>query len=136
MWSVTPSTLSRPTARRCGGPPAGFRWTRRPASAASSASPMCRKTMQLWCRTRTMPDLLAPEDLPALTADQMRAVDRAMIEDLHIDLVQMMENAGRNLAELAIRLFSPTTCVVLAGPGGNGGGGLAAARHLTNRGVR
>jgi NAD(P)H-hydrate epimerase len=40
--------------------------------------------------------------VPALTTEQMRAVDRAMVEDLHIELVQMMENAGRNLAELAI----------------------------------
>jgi NAD(P)H-hydrate repair Nnr-like enzyme with NAD(P)H-hydrate epimerase domain len=38
----------------------------------------------------------------------MREVDRAMIEDLHIELVQMMENAGRNLAELAIARFKPT----------------------------
>jgi NAD(P)H-hydrate epimerase len=69
-----------------------------------------------------------------LTADQMREVDRAMIEDLHIELVQMMENAGRNLAELAITRFSPASVVVLAGTGGNGGGGLVAARHLTNWG--
>jgi len=66
----------------------------------------------------------------------MREIDRVMIEDLHIDLLQMMENAGRNLAELAIREFSPSSVVVLAGPGGNGGGGLVAARHLFNRGVR
>jgi NAD(P)H-hydrate epimerase len=72
--------------------------------------------------------------LPALTADQMREVDRSMVEDLHIDLIQMMENAGRNLAELAIRRFDPATVTVLAGPGGNGGGGLVAARHLINRG--
>jgi len=72
--------------------------------------------------------------VPALTTEQMRAVDRAMIEDLHIELVQMMENAGRNLAELAITRFSPTSVTVLAGPGGNGGGGLVAARHLANRG--
>ena len=40
--------------------------------------------------------------VPALATEQMRAVDRAMVEDLHIELVQMMENAGRNLAmELA-----------------------------------
>ena len=39
--------------------------------------------------------------VPALTTEQMRAVDRAMVDDLHIDLVQMMENAGRNLAEPA-----------------------------------
>ena len=62
--------------------------------------------------------------VPALTTEQMRAVDRAMVEDLHIDLVQMMENAGRNLAELAITRFSPSSATVLAGPGGNGGGGL------------
>jgi len=72
--------------------------------------------------------------VPALTTEQMRAVDRAMVEDLHIELVQMMENAGRNLAELAITRFSPTSVTVLAGPGGNGGGGLVAARHLVNRG--
>ena len=39
--------------------------------------------------------------IPFLTTDQMREVDRAMIEDYGIHLIQMMENAGRNLAELA-----------------------------------
>lgn len=73
--------------------------------------------------------------IPALTREQMREVDRIMVEDLHIDLAQMMENAGRNLAELALRRFQPNTVTVLAGPGGNGGGGLVAARHLANRGV-
>lgn len=28
----------------------------------------------------------------------MREVDRAMVEDSHIELLQMMENAGRHLA--------------------------------------
>jgi NAD(P)H-hydrate epimerase len=73
-------------------------------------------------------------DVPALTTDRMREVDRAMIEDLHIELIQMMENAGRSLAELALARFAPATVTVLAGPGGNGGGGLVAARHLVNRG--
>jgi NAD(P)H-hydrate epimerase len=73
-------------------------------------------------------------DVPTLTTDQMREVDRAMIEDLHIELIQMMENAGRSLAELALVRFAPVTVTVLAGPGGNGGGGLVAARHLVNRG--
>ena len=40
-------------------------------------------------------------EVPYLTTDQMREVDRAMIEDFHIELIQMMENAGRNLAHLA-----------------------------------
>ena len=73
--------------------------------------------------------------VPSVTADQMREVDRAMTEDFHIELVQMMENAGRNLAELALGRFKPSNVVVLVGPGGNGGGGLVGARHLINRGV-
>ncbi len=73
--------------------------------------------------------------VPAVTAMQMREVDRAMVEDFHIELVQMMENAGRDLASLAGALYTPRTVVVLAGPGGNGGGGLVAARHLRNRGA-
>ena len=42
---------------------------------------------------------------PFITTGQMREVDRAMIEDYGISLVQMMENAGRNLAQLARRRF-------------------------------
>ena len=67
--------------------------------------------------------------------EQMGEVDRVMIEDLHIELEQMMENAGRNLAWLAMTRFSPARVSVLAGPGGNGGGGLVAGRHLANWGV-
>ncbi len=74
-------------------------------------------------------------DVPTLTTDQMREVDRIMIEDLGIDLPRMMENAGRNLAWLSRERFSPESVTVLAGSGGNGGGGLVAARHLINRSV-
>lgn len=73
--------------------------------------------------------------LPEVTVDQMREIDRVMVEDLGITLLQMMEQAGRGLAELAISRYRPSSCIVLAGPGGNGGGGLVAARHLANRGV-
>ncbi len=81
------------------------------------------------------PPRIAAEGIPAVAADQMREVDRAMVEDLHIDLLQMMENAGRNLADLALRVFAPASVAVLAGRGGNGGGGLVTARHLHNRGI-
>jgi len=70
-----------------------------------------------------------------LTENQMIEVDRVMMDDLRIGLVQMMENAGRHLAQLVIDRFDPATVTVLAGSGGNGGGGLVAARHLVNRGV-
>lgn len=81
------------------------------------------------------------ETVPFLTTEQMIAVDRAMVEDLHIDLLQMMENAGRNLAHLArVRFLDGTSVgkhvVVLAGSGGNGGGAMVCARRLHTWGAR
>ena len=73
--------------------------------------------------------------LPLLTRDQMTRVDEITIGEFKITLLQMMENAGRSLAELAVELFDPGSATVLFGPGHNGGGGLAAARHLRSRGV-
>ena len=78
--------------------------------------------------------------VPCLTTAQMREVDRAMVEDYRIELIQMMENAGRNLAHLARSRFLDgdprgNTVVVLAGRGGNGGGGLVCARRLHNWGA-
>ena len=52
-------------------------------------------------------------EVPSVDTEQMIEVDRAMIEDYGIDLVQMMENAGRNLAALARERFldqSPVQC--------------------------
>lgn len=40
--------------------------------------------------------------VPAITTEQMIAVDRLAVEDLGPNLFQMMENAGRNLAMQAI----------------------------------
>lgn len=78
--------------------------------------------------------------IPSLTIDQMIEVDRAMIEDYHIELIQMMENAGRNFAELARRQLRGAvhghSVVVLCGSGNNGGGGMTAARHLYNWGTK
>ncbi len=81
------------------------------------------------------------EDIPWLTTAQMIEVDRAMMEDVRIDLARMMENAGRNLAHLARARFlggdpRGKRVVVLAGAGGNGGGALVAARRLHNYGAQ
>jgi len=69
----------------------------------------------------------------------MREVDRLMIEEYGIILIQMMENAGRNLTDLAQAMLDNAIAerpvVILAGRGNNGGGGLTAARHLANRGA-
>lgn len=43
--------------------------------------------------------------LPWLSVAQMREVDRLMIEEMGISLLQMMENAGRHLAAVACGLL-------------------------------
>ena len=74
-------------------------------------------------------------EIPYLTTEQMIEVDRAMMEDYKIELIQMMENAGRNLAHLARSRFfggnaQEKQVAILAGTGGNGGGALVCARRL------
>jgi len=78
--------------------------------------------------------------VPWITTSQMVEIDRAMIEDLGIGLIQMMENAGRSLAHLARELFlgddpRGKKVVVMAGTGGNGGGALVCARRLAGWGA-
>lgn len=76
--------------------------------------------------------------IPAITAETMREVDRIAIEGHSPNLFQMMENAGRSLALAAIDHLGPgwrdARIAVCAGSGGNGGGGICAARHLANHG--
>jgi len=76
--------------------------------------------------------------VPAVTAEQMREVDRIAVEEFGLGILQMMENAGRNLAENVIDMLDSARgeVTVLAGAGGNGGGGLCCARHLHNRGFK
>lgn len=78
-------------------------------------------------------------EVPAVTAEEMREVDRIALEETGPNLYQMMENAGRSFALLAIEVlgkgWEKARVVVLAGSGGNGGGGICAARHLANHNV-
>ncbi|MEF8774830.1 MAG: NAD(P)H-hydrate epimerase [Halobacteriales archaeon] len=71
--------------------------------------------------------------VPAVTADEMREVDRVAVEAFGLSLARMMENAGRTLAR-HVRALGDGPVRVVAGNGGNGGGGLVCARHLANRG--
>jgi len=78
--------------------------------------------------------------VPWITTTQMVEIDRVMIEDYGIGLIQMMENAGRSLAHLARERFlggdpQGKRVVVMAGTGGNGGGALVCARRLAGWGA-
>ena len=73
--------------------------------------------------------------VPAISAAQMREVDRIAVEEFGLGILQMMENAGRNLAQNVQDMLDGARgeVAILAGSGGNGGGGLCCARHLRNR---
>ncbi len=75
--------------------------------------------------------------VPAVTADEMRAVDRVAVDEVGLTLPRMMEHAGRALAVQVLeeQPVDGDRVVVLTGGGGNGGGGLVCARHLANRGI-
>ena len=80
-------------------------------------------------------------DFLKIDTPQMIEVDRLMMEEYHIELIQMMENAGRCLAIVAREVFlsgdpNGKKLAVLAGTGGNGGGAMVCARRLTNWGAK
>ena len=84
--------------------------------------------------------MVDPLKIPYLTTQQMIEVDRLMVDVFGIQLVQMMENAGRQLAVLARDRFlegdpANKRVLVLAGSGRNGGGALVSARNLHNWGA-
>ncbi len=65
------------------------------------------------------------------------AVIDANSEALGVPRLVLMENAGRAVAEIVAQRARPGARVaVYAGTGGNGGDGLAAARHLAAKGFR
>jgi NAD(P)H-hydrate epimerase len=69
-----------------------------------------------------------------LTAAEMRALDREVIDTIGVPGAVLMDAAGRAVAERALAV--PGEVVVYAGSGNNGGDGFVAARHLANRGRR
>jgi NAD(P)H-hydrate epimerase len=70
-----------------------------------------------------------------LSRDQARELDRRAIDGLGLPGIALMENAGRNIAELLRSLGIKGQVVICCGPGNNGGDGFVLARHLDNAGV-
>jgi NAD(P)H-hydrate epimerase len=74
-----------------------------------------------------------------VTAEEMRKMDDVTIHEFHVDVLTLMENAGRATATLGKQMLhgkpfgKPIACLV--GGGNNGGDGMVAARHLANWGA-
>jgi ADP-dependent NAD(P)H-hydrate dehydratase / NAD(P)H-hydrate epimerase len=71
---------------------------------------------------------------PCLDADQMRATDAWAINDRGVPSLQLMETAGRAVAETAAQVAGSGRAAVVCGKGNNGGDGLVAARALREMG--
>lgn len=68
-----------------------------------------------------------------LTVEQSFAADRYAAKN-GVSFLALMENAGRAVADEAVKRWSPRKTLVLCGPGNNGGDGLVAARYLKKYG--
>jgi ADP-dependent NAD(P)H-hydrate dehydratase / NAD(P)H-hydrate epimerase len=71
---------------------------------------------------------------PCLDAEEMRATDRWAIDEQHVPSLQLMETAGRAVAEAAAEVAHTSRAAVICGKGNNGGDGLVAGRVLREMG--
>lgn len=70
-----------------------------------------------------------------LTRAQVREVDRIAVEQFGMTGLVLMENAGRNAAQVCLDAFEKEhPFIIVCGTGNNGGDGCVMARHLHNAG--
>ena len=72
------------------------------------------------------------------TAEEMAGLDSFAINKLKIPGLVLMENAGRGIADIALKMLKELhgkQVNIYCGSGNNGGDGYVVARHLLNNGV-
>lgn len=74
-------------------------------------------------------------EMPVLSREQCRAVDRRAIDEYGVSGLVLMENAGRGAAELLISLGARGPVAICCGRGNNAGDGFVIARHLDLHGI-
>ncbi|NOR87898.1 MAG: NAD(P)H-hydrate epimerase [Bacteroidales bacterium] len=77
------------------------------------------------------PEIFYPENL-ALSLEKFRDMDYYAVNNYHLPIELMMENAGLQLANLVASFAKKNQIIKIGvGNGNNGGGGLVAARRLS-----
>jgi ADP-dependent NAD(P)H-hydrate dehydratase / NAD(P)H-hydrate epimerase len=71
-----------------------------------------------------------------VTAEEMRAIDRATTEKYGVPSLTLMENAGAAVADFAQKHFDFQSVCAVCGRGNNGGDGFVAARKLHEAGKK
>ncbi len=81
--------------------------------------------------------VVASAPMYEMSVAAVRALDRRAIDDFGIPGIVLMENAARAVAARAEGMLGEDRrgVVIVCGSGNNGGDGLAAGRHLANRGI-
>lgn len=77
--------------------------------------------------------------MKALTAAEMREVDRLTTERYGIPSLQLMENAGTQFVDFlrsSYGVAAASNVAILCGKGNNGGDGFVVARHLQETGLK
>ena len=73
--------------------------------------------------------------LRAFSIAEIRRVDQDAVQELGIPSLLLMENAARGVCERIQQAGVWRSITIIAGPGNNGGDGLAIARLLAARGI-
>lgn len=73
--------------------------------------------------------------MKAVTAADMREIDRISIEDYSIPAAVLMNNAGKAVADFIVNNFDSDKADIFCGTGNNGGDGFTAAWYLKNYGL-
>src|SRR4051794_41894873 len=71
---------------------------------------------------------------PCLDAEEMRATDAWAIKDQGVPSLELMETAGRAVAETAAQVATTSRAAIVCGKGNNGGGGRGAPPALRETG--
>ncbi|MBN1384228.1 MAG: NAD(P)H-hydrate epimerase [Elusimicrobia bacterium] len=71
-----------------------------------------------------------------VSSSVIRNFDRIAVDKFLIPSVILMENAGKNTADIILKKYRPKNAAIFSGGGNNGGDGFVIARHLFNNNVK